>query len=68
MRVPLPPLEELDEHPIGRRAGQSLYLCRVTSTPKYLEIERSEVFSEHYGEEVFICSQELTQNNAAYEA
>ena len=52
MRVPLPPLEELAEHPIGRRDGQSLYLCRVTSTAKFLEIERSEVFSEHYGEEV----------------
>ena len=53
MRLPLPPLDELNApHPIGARAGQSLFLCREELALQFAEIERSADFSRHYGEDV----------------
>lgn len=56
LRMPLPPLADLETHPIGMRAGQPVYLCRHTHAGQFLVIEHSKEFSEHYGENVFICS------------
>jgi len=61
LRNPLPPLEDLDEFPIGLRDGRRVYLCRIQPDDahyhglRYASIEVSKDFTEHYGERVYIC-------------
>lgn len=49
LRLPLPPLEELHMHPVGRRGSYELYLCRHEHAGRFLTIERSIEFSDHFG-------------------
>lgn len=65
LRTPLPPLDELTEHPIGIHSGKKAYLCRESAAVDYYKetvtsgsppsIEVSPVFTEHYGERLYIC-------------
>jgi len=57
LRLPLPPLDGLHRHPIGRctSTGSPLYLCRSEEATKFPSVERSLDFSEHYGEPIFVC-------------
>ena len=55
LRGPLPPLEELEQHPIGVHKGKKVLLCVPHEAIKYRDVEFSKDFTEHYGTEVYIC-------------
>jgi len=57
LRTPLPPLEELQVHPIGLRDGKQVFLCTAAEAIKYRAVEVSRDFSEHYGQSVYICQE-----------
>ena len=58
--TPLPPLESLQEHPVGVREGKRVCLCSeshlIASRKIYVTIEVSEEFSEHYDERVYVVT------------
>ena len=60
IRVPLPSIDELTEHPIGVRDGHRVFLCAerhlISAPPKYVAVEFSEDFTDYYGERVYVCS------------
>lgn len=49
LRLPLPVLEELEMHPVGRRGSYELYLCRHEHAGRFLTVEKSVDFSDHFG-------------------
>ena len=60
LRTPLPAAaEELREHPIGVKDNRAAILVAeshlLASSAKYDLVEFSDVFSEHYGERVYVC-------------
>lgn len=57
VRIPLPSLTALHEaeHPIGLQNGRRVYLCTARTAMRYGHVERSAVFSEHYGVQVYLC-------------
>ena len=62
LRKPLPPIEELHEHPIGFRDGRRVVLCTesylIASRKMFETIEVSKDFTEHYeeSERVYVCT------------
>ena len=57
MRVPLPPLDDLDSacHLIGQQNGHRMFLCTSKSQSEDRECDISSDFSKYYGAEVMVC-------------
>lgn len=47
LRSPLPPIEDLEAHPIGFHGGRPVFLCSQRATSRFLHVERSADFTEH---------------------
>lgn len=47
--LPLPPLEGLEMYRVGQRGAHELYLCRHDHAGRFLTVEKSIEFSDHFG-------------------